>query len=43
MFRVFRAVKDYDLKKKTFMKVNTSDRTIKECLCQDLKRKAVSY
>ena len=43
MFRASQALRDYDLKKKTFVKVNASNKAIKECLCQGLKRKAVSY
>ena len=43
MFRTSQALKDYDSKKETFMKVNASDRAIKECLYQNLKRKVVSY
>ena len=28
---------------KTFVRINASNKIIKECLCQDLKRKVVSY
>ena len=36
-------MRDYNSKKETFVKINASNRAIKECLCQDLKRKVVSY
>ena len=37
MFRVSETLKDYDLKEKTFLKINASNRAIEECLCQDFK------
>ena len=43
MFRTLQTLKDYDSRKETFVKMNALDKTIKECSCQDLKRKAVSY
>ena len=43
MFRTSQALKDYDSKKEIFVEINASDRAVKECLCQNLKRKAVSY
>ena len=43
MFRASQALRDYDSKKETFVKMNASDRTIEEYLCQNLKRKTVSY
>ena len=43
MFRAPEALKDFDFNKKTFVKVNTSDKAINECLCQKSKRKAISY
>ena len=43
MFRASETLKDYDLKKETFVKMNVSNKTIKECLYQSLKRKFVLY
>ena len=43
MFRASQTLKDYDSKKETFVKVKASNRTRKECLYQDFRRKVVSY
>ena len=43
MFRALQALRDYDSKKKTFVKVDALDKIIKGCLCQSFKRKVISY
>ena len=42
MFQTSEALKDYD-SKKIFVKINASNKVIKKCLCQDLRRKVISY